>query len=391
HEQAEHQGHPRQHACESLRREARAMDLRPREGAAGLRDGAAGSARVPAAVLRGGLAAGPRERQLHESRRRSLAREDPRGRRLRDLLAGVQPRLPGRAEERARLRLLRVEPQSRRVRELGRRRRHTRRRAAAPRRGRARHGADPLGGPHTEPLVREGHERHRHRAEPPERGGIARQPRLVVPGVEERPRGDRRLRSSARGRAGSDVRAERPFAIFEQSESAAARTPCRPLWLQKKQMNARLVVGLGAAALGILLGPSAFAQFGSEPASLELIELNDDMYVISNPAVPGLVTVLVTDEGVLLVDDKFEVDHENIMALLRTVTDQPVKYVINTHYHGDHSGGNAKLQALDAIAVASDEARARMVALNQPGQPNITVSERATIHIGGKTVEIHKV
>ncbi len=156
-------------------------------------------------------------------------------------------------------------------------------------------------------------------------------------------------------------------------------------------MNARLVVGLGAAALGILLGPSAFAQFGSEPASLELIELNDDMYVISNPAVPGLVTVLVTDEGVLLVDDKFEVDHENIMALLRTVTDQPVKYVINTHYHGDHSGGNAKLQALDAIAVASDEARARMVALNQPGQPNITVSERATIHIGGKTVEIHKV
>src|SRR5690606_22134661 len=51
----------------------------------------------------------------------------------------------------------------------------------------------------------------------------------------------------------------------------------------------------------------------------------------------------------------------------------------------------AKLQALDAIAVASDEARARMVALNQPGQPNITVSERATIHIGGKTVEIHKV
>src|SRR5690606_31093022 len=133
------------------------------------------------------------------------------------------------------------------------------------------------------------------------------------------------------------------------------------------------------------------AQFGSEPASLELIELNDDMYVISNPAVPGLVTVLVTDEGVLLVDDKFEVDHENIMRLLRTVTDQPVKYVINTHYHGDHSGGNAKPQALDAIAAASDDARPRMVAPNQPGLPDMTVSERAAIYIGGKTVEIHRV
>ncbi|HEX7080380.1 MAG TPA: MBL fold metallo-hydrolase [Gammaproteobacteria bacterium] len=146
-----------------------------------------------------------------------------------------------------------------------------------------------------------------------------------------------------------------------------------------------------SAAPALLASQLALAQFGTEPAPLELIELRDDMYVISNPAVPGLVTALITDEGVLLVDDKFEIDHDNIMAMLRTVTDQPVVYVINTHHHADHSGGNAKLQALDAIAVASDEARARMVALNQPGLPDMTVSDRATIYIGGKTVELHKV
>jgi glyoxylase-like metal-dependent hydrolase (beta-lactamase superfamily II) len=100
---------------------------------------------------------------------------------------------------------------------------------------------------------------------------------------------------------------------------------------------------------------------------------------------------LITDEGVLLVDDKFEVDHDNIMRLLKTVTSQSVRYVVNTHYHGDHSGGNAKLQALDALAVASEQARARMVALNQSGLPDITVGEHAAIYIGGKTVEIHKV
>ena len=105
-----------------------------------------------------------------------------------------------------------------------------------------------------------------------------------------------------------------------------------------------------------LLGPSAHAQFGSAPAELSLIELNDDMYVISNVAVPGLVTALVTDAGVLLVDDKFEIDHDNIVRLLKSVTSQPVKYVINTHYHADHSGGNAKLQALNAIVLASDHA-----------------------------------
>lgn len=151
------------------------------------------------------------------------------------------------------------------------------------------------------------------------------------------------------------------------------------------------IVKLGTAAVALLLAPLASAQFGSEPSELELIQIRDDMYVISNPAVPGLVTALVTDEGVLLVDNKFEIDHDNIMELLRSVTDQPVKYVVNTHYHGDHSGGNAKMQALDAIAVSSDEARARMVATNQPGLPDVTVSDRAAIYIGGKTVEVHSV
>ncbi len=148
--------------------------------------------------------------------------------------------------------------------------------------------------------------------------------------------------------------------------------------------------GVLAAALAALAS-SAQAQFGSEPSKLELIKVRDDIYVISNVAVPGLVTALITNDGVLLVDDKFEIDHDNIIAELKKVTSQPVKYVVNTHYHGDHSGGNAKLQANGTIAVASMQARASMVKANQPGQPNITVAEHAAIHIGGKTVEIHKV
>ncbi len=139
------------------------------------------------------------------------------------------------------------------------------------------------------------------------------------------------------------------------------------------------------------LAPCAHAQFGGGPTKIETIKVRDDIYVISNVAVPGLTTALVTNEGVLLVDDKFEVDHDNIMAALKAITNQPVKYVINTHYHGDHSGGNAKLQAGGSLVFASDQARARMIAVDQPGLPNITVADAATIHIGGKTVEIHKV
>ena len=156
-------------------------------------------------------------------------------------------------------------------------------------------------------------------------------------------------------------------------------------------MKVTFLLAVGATALTNLPVQPVQAQFGSEPTELELIQLNDDMYVISNVAVPGLVTVLVTDDGVLLVDDKFEIDHDNIMAMVRSVTDQPVKYVINTHYHGDHSGGNAKLQALNAVAVASDQARVRMVAANQPGRPDLTFPDSASIYIGGKTVELHRV
>jgi glyoxylase-like metal-dependent hydrolase (beta-lactamase superfamily II) len=135
--------------------------------------------------------------------------------------------------------------------------------------------------------------------------------------------------------------------------------------------------------------PAARAQFGSEPAKLDLVKLRDDLYVIHNEYVPGNTTALITSEGVILVDDKFEIDADNIVALLKTVTNQPVKYVINTHFHGDHSGGNAKLQAAGTLAVASAQARARMVAANQSGQPNITVEPRGTIHLGGKSAEIY--
>lgn len=134
---------------------------------------------------------------------------------------------------------------------------------------------------------------------------------------------------------------------------------------------------------------SANAQFGSGPAKLELIKVQDDVYVIHNEYVPGNTTAVVTNEGVILVDDKFEADVDNIVSLLKTVTNQPIKYVINSHYHGDHSGGNAKLQAGGTLAVASAQARARMVAGNQPGLVDITVEPRGTIHLGGKSAEIY--
>src|SRR4029434_9865073 len=145
-------------------------------------------------------------------------------------------------------------------------------------------------------------------------------------------------------------------------------------------MNRRVAL---AALLSIaMLGAYVHAQFGNTPAKLDTIKLKDDLFVIHNDFVPGNTTVLVTNEGVVLVDDKFEIDHENIMAQLKKITNQPVKYVINTHYHGDHSGGNAKLQALGAQVVTSENARAKMVDVKQSGQANITLENNLCVYVG---------
>src|SRR5579883_1830466 len=81
----------------------------------------------------------------------------------------------------------------------------------------------------------------------------------------------------------------------------------------------------------------AYTQ-GQQPSKLNVVKLANGLYVIHNDYVPGNTTALITNEGVLLVDDKFEIDHANVMAELKKITDKPVKYVINTHHHADHSG-----------------------------------------------------
>ena len=154
-------------------------------------------------------------------------------------------------------------------------------------------------------------------------------------------------------------------------------------------MKRHLWLGVVGLTVGCFALPAAQAQFGDKPAKLSLVKVQDDLYVIHNDAVPGNTTALITNQGVILVDDKFEIDHDNIVAMLKTVTNQPVKYVINTHFHGDHSGGNAKMQAGGTLAVASAQARARMVEGKMTGLPDITIAPRGALYLGGKTAEIY--
>ena len=133
----------------------------------------------------------------------------------------------------------------------------------------------------------------------------------------------------------------------------------------------------------------AYTQNQKAPAKLTLNKVKDDLYEIEGDG--GNVAVYVTGEGVILIDDKFEQDHEAIMEKVKSVTSQPVKYVINTHHHADHSGGNVKFAGLAEI-ISTANARANIVEQKQPGAPasmtpaGVVFSKDCAVFLGGKEV-----
>jgi cyclase len=118
-------------------------------------------------------------------------------------------------------------------------------------------------------------------------------------------------------------------------------------------------------------------------------KIRDDLYLIVGNG--GNVAFLVTDEGVILIDDKYDIDHTPILAEVKKVTNQPVKYVFNTHYHSDHSGGNAKMLPL-AEVISHKNSRANILAAKQANaEPNmqparVVFTDETSVFLGGKEV-----
>lgn len=114
---------------------------------------------------------------------------------------------------------------------------------------------------------------------------------------------------------------------------------------------------------------------------LKLNKIKENLYEISpEPEVNGAggnVTILVTGEGVILVDDKCDWDHDGIFAKVKTLTDKPIKYVINTHQHGDHTGGNAKMLPMGVQLMISKQARENVIAVKLPDVPQISFEHEA--------------
>ena len=152
-------------------------------------------------------------------------------------------------------------------------------------------------------------------------------------------------------------------------------------------MRLKILLRLGALVLFVSIW-IAWTQNQQPPATLASQKLADDLYVIalSKGVGGGNIAAYLTDEGVILVDDMFDRDYAAVMEQVKSLTGKPVKYVLNTHQHDDHAGGNAKMLAASAEVIAHRNVRANMVRLNQPGQPRVTFSTEMAVDLGGKEV-----
>lgn len=133
--------------------------------------------------------------------------------------------------------------------------------------------------------------------------------------------------------------------------------------------------------------------------SLTVESLGDDLHVIFGSG--GNVGVSVGEDGVFIIDDKFERNADEILSVLSGLSDQPLRYVINTHYHGDHTGSNTQMKDTGAIVMAHDNVRKRMgmtfenkafgrttEARDPASWPTLTFSDTATLYFNGQQVDI---
>jgi len=122
-------------------------------------------------------------------------------------------------------------------------------------------------------------------------------------------------------------------------------------------------------------------------------KIADNLYLVTGEG--GNVLLYVTDEGVILVDNMFDRNHDGIMAEMRKLTDKPLRYVLNTHQHDDHAGGDAKMLKI-AEVIAHKNVRANLSNIKQPyyedtpgtpiGIPRVTFTDEMAVALGGREV-----
>src|SRR5580700_6289273 len=127
---------------------------------------------------------------------------------------------------------------------------------------------------------------------------------------------------------------------------------------------------IAIAATTLWLAGNAYAQQQPAPATpppvdfskveIKTTDLGDNVYMLEGQG--GNITIAVAKDGIIMVDGEFAPLHDKIKAAIAVVSSEPIKYLINTHFHGDHTGGNEPFAKDGATVVSEINVKNRLAA-----------------------------
>jgi len=161
-----------------------------------------------------------------------------------------------------------------------------------------------------------------------------------------------------------------------------------------------LAVPTALLIVSLIVAASARAQAPVDDSKtvIKTNKITDNFYTVDGRG--GTIGVLVGPQGTFMVDTQFAPLTDRIVAAIKQISPNPIRFVVNTHVHGDHTGGNANLGKMGATIIARDELRDRLMnpapgANGQPGTPApeaalpvITFENKITFHLNGETVDL---
>ncbi|NOT27681.1 MAG: MBL fold metallo-hydrolase [Acidobacteria bacterium] len=157
----------------------------------------------------------------------------------------------------------------------------------------------------------------------------------------------------------------------------------------------RLMALCGALVLG---AASAYAQQDFSKVEIKANRVSDSFYSLDGQG--GTIGVLIGPDGVFMVDTQFAPLSEKIAAAVKRLTPQPIRFIVNTHVHGDHTGGDENFAKMGATIISREELRFRLahpnplangqpgVAMPAVGLPRQTYRDQLTLHMNGQEIQM---
>jgi glyoxylase-like metal-dependent hydrolase (beta-lactamase superfamily II) len=161
-------------------------------------------------------------------------------------------------------------------------------------------------------------------------------------------------------------------------------------------------IAVHAALLALAVPSLLVAQQEPREVTIEVSQVGGEVYMLTGQG--GNIGLSVGKNGAFVIDDQFAPLSDKIKAAIATVTDKPVRFLVNTHWHGDHTGGNAAFGESGAIIVAQENVRKRLAseqfmealdrtvpATPEAGLPVITFADAVTFHWNDDEVRVFHV